>query len=579
MVGLHGISLRVIEQLLAIGRQVVVIDDDADDRSVRLLETWGVRQIVGNAARQEVLELAAVSTAAALVCLERNELHTLEVALVAREMSEGLRIIVRSSNAAVGEAIGTVTGAGTVLDAAALAAPAFVEAALRRNVHDFVIDAEVFRILELTTAGAGSFRQLYGDLVPITVVARTGEVSICPGRDAQVAVGDRLSLLGTPAQLEAYGLISAQSAVRTYSPVGARFGDIPRQKTRTGSVRSLWQALFYGADRAFKTTLVLALLVTVVATAVFYLGYVDSASRQMSVIDSLYTTVQTLVTVGYGDFPFGDQPAYLQLFDIVLMLVGTALIAIAFAQLTELLISRRIAASFGSQRAATMRDHVIVVGLGAVGMRVVNQLRTEGKRVAVIDANPNPRNVARARALNVPVVVGDATDPDTLIAANLQASSAVAVLTSDDLVNIETGLAVRGALGTRRNSVPTVLRLFDRHLSATVRKTFDFQDVRSTAALAAPWFVAAALGLDVYSSFTVSGQTLMVGRLTVAPHGELAGLSMLELNAGIRVMGIDRANKSRIEHPPRRDAVLSPGDHAFLIGSHEELLKVLVRNQ
>ena len=69
-------------------------------------------------------------------------------------------------------------------------------------------------------------------------------------------------------------------------------------------------------------------------------------------------------------------------------------------------------------------------------------------------------------------------------AANLDAAMGVAVLTSSDLTNIETGLAVQGELGDRRDSVTTVLRLFDRNLSATVQKAFGFREVRSTAALA-----------------------------------------------------------------------------------------------
>ena len=47
---------------------------------------------------------------------------------------------------------------------------------------------------------------------------------------------------------------------------------------------------------------------------------------------SIYDRAKTLVTVGYGDFPFGDQPTALRIFDILLMLVGAALVAILFAQ-------------------------------------------------------------------------------------------------------------------------------------------------------------------------------------------------------------------------------------------------------
>ena len=102
------------------------------------------------------------------------------------------------------------------------------------------------------------------------------------------------------------------------------------------------------------------------ATIVIDIWYVNRSNddAQMDVIDALYTTVQTLVTVGYGDFPFGDQPTALRIFDILLMLVGAALVAILFAQLTDLLVSRRIAATFGSQRAG---DHAQPLHRGWAG--------------------------------------------------------------------------------------------------------------------------------------------------------------------------------------------------------------------
>ena len=59
------------------------------------------------------------------------------------------------------------------------------------------------------------------------------------------------------------------------------------------------------------------------------------------------------------------------------------------------------------------------------------------------------RYLARARALGVPVVIADATQRQTHATVNLADASAVAILTSADLTNIETGLAVRESLGDR----------------------------------------------------------------------------------------------------------------------------------
>jgi Trk K+ transport system NAD-binding subunit len=170
---------------------------------------------------------------------------------------------------------------------------------------------------------------------------------------------------------------------------------------------------------------------------------------------------------------------------------------------------------------------------------------------------------------------------------NLSTARAVAVLTSNDLTNIETGLAVRDALEERWSGVPVVVRLFDRQLARTIEKTFGFRYVRSTAALAAPWFVGAALGLEILSTFYVEHQPFLLARLNVAVGGGLDGLPMSQLSGRTRVIGIRRGTAdqasgsgltSRLEHPPRRDTRFAAGDLAYLVGPYEELLQVLRRD-
>jgi Trk K+ transport system NAD-binding subunit len=152
----------------------------------------------------------------------------------------------------------------------------------------------------------------------------------------------------------------------------------------------------------------------------------------------------------------------------------------------------------------------------------------------------------------------------------------VAVLTSDDLANIETALAVREVLADRWTEVPVVLRVFDRDLGRTVRHHFGFDHVQSTSALAAPRFVGAALGCDILGSFSVGDQPFLIGRLTVVPGRGLDGLAMVDLPARTRVVAIGRAGDAAgLEHPPRRDTRFAPGDQAYVVGPYEELLRLL----
>ena len=260
---------------------------------------------------------------------------------------------------------------------------------------------------------------------------------------------------------------------------------------------------------------------------------------------------------------------------------GAILAAIIFSLVTQLLVSRRLEQSFGRQRVGSMRGHVIVVGLGSVALEVVEDLVAAGRRVVVVDRDEAGRHHGRARALAVPIVVGDATDSSVLTSANIDGATAVAVLTSDDLVNVESGLVVRDRLGARWRQVPVVLRVFDRDLATGIEDGFDFRFVRSTSALAAPWFVGAALGLAVLATFYVDRTPFLVGRLSVASGGGLEGLAMGELSERTRVVAIHRAgsgDERTLEHPPRRGTRFAAGDDAYLVGPYEELMQVLRRD-
>jgi Trk K+ transport system NAD-binding subunit len=300
----------------------------------------------------------------------------------------------------------------------------------------------------------------------------------------------------------------------------------------------------------------------------------------LDLLSSLYFTVETVATVGYGDYTFAAQSSVMKAFAIVVILVGVALVSTAFALFTNILVSRRIERSLGRREVHRMVEHVVVIGLGAVGISVVRGLVAQGQRVVVVERDADNRYLAQARALGVPVVIADATQSQTHRMVNIDDAIAVAVLTSADLTNIETGLSVRQSLGDRWEQVPVVLRVFDRDLARMMEQSFGFRHVRSTSALAAPWFVGAALGLDVLSTFYVDQQPFLVGRVAVAPDGGLQGLAMKDLSTRTRVIALSRAAAGgALEHPPRRGTLFAGGDQAYLLGPYEELLRVLQRDQ
>ena len=388
----------------------------------------------------------------------------------------------------------------------------------------------------------------------------------CPGRDHPVHEGDRVAVLGTVDELRQVGIDPARRVGGPKRSVGF----VRRARLQIGI------ALEEG-NRALAVVATALLALIVGATVFLHFAY-RTPSGHLSVLSSLYFTVETVATVGYGDYTFSHQTTWVLVWGIILIISGVALVSTSFALFTNILVSRRIERSLGRREVPGMIDHVIVIGLGSVGISVVRGLVAEGEAVVVIERDADNRYLAQARALGVPVVIADATQTQTHRMVNIDDAKAVAVLTSGDLTNIETGLAVRESLGDRWEVVPVVLRVFDRELARMMEQSFGFQHVRSTSALAAPWFVGAALGLEVLSTFYVDQEPFLVAGLTVAPNGGLQGLAMQDLGARTRVIALSRAHGA-LEHPPRRGTVFTGGDRAFLLGPYEELLRVLRRDQ
>lgn len=567
--GLHDVGLRIVEQLRAAGEDVVVVDDTPEPRLLRICTELGAGHVPGSGRRRSALEAAGLDAANALICASNSDLVNLEIALLARRLQPDLRVVVQLDNEAVGRALARVTGPASVLDVASIAAPTFADACLDKHSRAIEIGGQPFVLREVVAAGSGTLREQFGDLAPVAVVpADGGEMQVCPGRDLPVRPGDRVVMISTAADLRARHLLTDPK------PIGAS-----QKERREARLRRYVRGFVASSERQLRTTLRLLLGVAIFSVFLLWLGYRTETGSRMSVLDATYFTTETLTTVGFGDFFFGDQSTWLRIWAIALMIIGATLVTVLYAMLTNLLVSRRIAQSLGRQLATRMTDHVILVGLGGVGLRVLELLLAAGQPVVVLDRDEDNRFLARARALDVPVVFGDSTVAASLDAVNVGRARAVVVLTSSDLANIETGLAVAELLGDRAPTVPVVLRVFDRNLAHTIETSFGFRSVRSTAALAAPWFVGAALGLDIHTTFYVDHQPMLIGHLTVAEAGGLAGKTMSELTARTRVIAIRRRDAAdALEFPPRRDTRFAGGDQAYLVGPYEELLQVLRRD-
>lgn len=565
--GLHANSLRAVELLIATATRVVVLDDTPDPRLVPTIRNWGV-PLMHRGESGEPLEEAGLAGAMAVICAESSDLLTLETALLVRDLREDVRVIVHLDNPAVGRAVEDVTGKGSVLDVAGLFAPSVVSTCMGHEADRLDIAGKEFIAATVDVDAPGTLRALFGDLAPVGLKrGDAGELLVGPGRDELADAGDRACVIGTPDELRSVGITIDVDEHETR-------GRLREQGARIGRT---WRTITEHTDTALKVTLWFGLATILISTLILSFFYREADGTHLTILEAVYFTFETGATVGFGDFSFADQSHGLQVFAIFLIVISTVVVSLIFAFITNLLVSRRIEQSLGQGMVHEFRGHTVLVGLGSVGMRVIEGLRAQGRDVAVIEQSPDNRYIPLARSLGVPVIIGDATLGTTLDSVNLASASSVAVMTSDDLTNIETSLAVRSRLGERWVSTPVVVRVFDRSLASRLSRSFGFRHVWASASIAAPWFVGAAVGLEVLSTFYFANEPFLVARLEVSRDGGLEGVEMLKLGADVRVIAIDRGD--HLEHPPRRITRFAAGDKAYLAGPYEELLRVMRRDR
>jgi Trk K+ transport system NAD-binding subunit len=517
------------------------------------------------------LDSANVADALAVVCAGDDDAVNLEIALLARRANPSVRVVARLANDVLRQAMADNNGPGAILDVAELTAPSVVEACLSRRAHPFEAAGVQFLVSGSEAPRAATLREIYGDLAPVAIIhgdnsSSPGEIEVCPTRNQRVLAGDRAVMVGTADE-------SAERGIKVRRTIGTR-SERPRLRRVFDGVRAVvndFNPAFYPALAAASTLIVISMLL---------LRY-NYRHPRMSWVDALYFTIETITTTGYGDFSFAHQQTWLRLFAAMLMFGGATTIALLVAFIADVLLSRRFVFASARPRVRHLRNHIIVVGLSALGMRVVSELVKAGHDVAVIEINEDNRFLSSARELDVPVIFGDATLIQTLEIARVDRARAVAILTRDDMINIETGIVLAEMLGprvmpkiNRRPEVSVVLRVYDRALGLAVAQRFHFENVRSSVALAAPWFIGAAMGVEVLGTFSIGQSSFMVGAMLVAEGSELDGLQMGKLSSRTRVIAICRED-APIDLRPRHEARLRGGDTVYLVGPYRDLVATL----
>lgn len=213
--------------------------------------------------------------------------------------------------------------------------------------------------------------------------------------------------------------------------------------------------------RRFRVDRILLFALASLFVLVFPSALYFSHALNLRYLDALYFVWTTVMTVGYGDISLKDASDGAKLFGMALMLSGAAFIAVLFAILSDWVMSRRLDMMRGHTRERSS-GHIVIAGAGNVGFRTAELIADSGRRLVIVDRDPDSRNAAALNLAGHHVIVGDAGAEEMLLLAGLPRAALVLAVTDSDAVNLRIALLARGC------GVPAILRIVSPELSAHV---------------------------------------------------------------------------------------------------------------
>jgi Trk K+ transport system NAD-binding subunit len=536
--GLGHVGYRVARLLAKLGVEVVVVGDDARAAWKRSLAAEGTRLVEGDPRDERLLVEAGATDASALVAAIDADLANLEVALDVRRVRPDLRLVLRVFDRNLARTLEQSLGNTRALGASALAAPVMAFAAIGHSVIAAFTLAD--RPLLVGSVRVGASSPLVGlDAKELGRQFGVGAI----GTVDEISVGDELTLVAERARFLELG-------EGTPTPTAAEREGAPGLRA---TLANAWK----NAPRPLRTVFLTLLVLNALSVVVFRYGF----EPPIGLVEAIYYTVTTVTTVGYGDITPRGSGAFAMLYATLFMLLGSVTMAVLYSFVTSYVVSEQLRKELG--RPPLPREpHVIVVGLGNVGYRIVDELLQAGYPVVAVDIDPNGEFVNALRT-RCPVVLGDARLRSTLGAAGVARSIAVVAATGDDAANLAVAFKARRLAPDAR----TVVRVFDADFAQKLEDGELVHKAVSTSRLAAPAFAASALSGDVASAFA---DELGLTSLRFRPvPAEWVGRSPRELDVEIPL--VRRTGELQAWPPddplPEGSEVLSAERRAFVTGS------------
>jgi voltage-gated potassium channel len=324
------------------------------------------------------------------------------------------------------------------------------------------------------------------------------------------------------------------------------------------------------AERLIKYLVPIGLLIVIFGT----LGFV--VIEKADVLDSLYMTMITITTVGYGEIV--PLHASGRIFAMVLMLFGTSFLLLAIGVVTQVALEGRIRKILGrrilDRQIEKIRNHYILCGYGRMGRVIAAELADKKVPLVVVDAAE--AMIHEMEEKNILCVHGSSVEEATLLTAGIQRAKTLILSLATDADAVFTILLAREL----NPKIEIVARAIEQSSIRQLRAA-GVTRIVSPYTTVGKSMARAVLHPEVMDLMDIAlldeNRAISMEGCLVSEGSELAGKTLREApirqKLGLIIIGIKKADGHMLFNPAPEDRI-EPGDYLIAMGDLDGLSKL-----
>lgn len=325
---------------------------------------------------------------------------------------------------------------------------------------------------------------------------------------------------------------------------------------------------------ASSRRLITAILFLVLALITGVVGYQVVEGWNFS--DSIYMTVITLATVGYGETNLLTPAG--RIFTMFLIMVGVGSLTYGLTAATAFVVEGTLTDIIGRRRMEAeiqkLNDHIILCGMGETGRHIAEEFLKI--RVPFIGIDKDGDRIKQMEKIGRFLYIeGDATNDETLLRARIKKARGLVTAMPQDRDNVFVILTARGLnpnlrIVSRVVEQESRVKLLKAGADETVSTNF-IGGLRMASVMIRPTVVSF---LD--KMLRAGGDDVRVAEAKIPPGSGIVGRSLREASiyekTGLIVIGIARIDSYELNPGP--DTKLQEGDGLIVCSSVEQLRKL-----